>query len=161
MISKEKIMSRGTVNQVTLIGNVGQDPEPRSTPNGTQIVNLNLATDDSYKDRQTGQMVPQTDWHRVVLIGKVAEVAGQYVRKGQKLYVQGKLKTRKYQKDGIERFTTEIVVDMQGTMEMLGDSSGQARQSQAEPKQQARQPQQQSQPTSADNGAPPDDDFPF
>ncbi|WP_166256057.1 single-stranded DNA-binding protein [Marinobacter salicampi] len=154
-------MSRGTVNQVTLIGNVGQDPEPRSTPNGTQIVNLNLATDDSYKDRQTGQMVPQTDWHRVVLIGKVAEVAGQYVRKGQKLYVQGKLKTRKYQKDGIERFTTEIVVDMQGTMEMLGDSSGQARQSQAEPKQQARQPQQQSQPTSADNGAPPDDDFPF
>lgn len=91
-------MSRGTVNQVILIGNVGHDPEPRSTPSGTQIVNLNLATDDSYRDRQTGQMVPRTDWHRVVLIGKVAEVASQYVRKGQKLYVQGKQKTRKYQR---------------------------------------------------------------
>lgn len=157
-------MSRGTVNQVILIGNVGHDPEPRSTPSGTQIVNLNLATDDSYRDRQTGQMVPRTDWHRVVLIGKVAEVASQYVRKGQKLYVQGKQKTRKYQKDGDERSITEVVVDMQGTMEMLGgDNAGQARQSSAQPQQQSQQGHSpQPQPTGAGGGLSDyDDDIPF
>jgi single-strand DNA-binding protein len=155
-------MSRGTVNQVILIGNVGHDPEPRSTPSGTQIVNLNLATDDSYRDRQTGQMVPRTDWHRVVLIGKVAEVAGQYVRKGQKLYVQGKQKTRKYEKDGVERSITEVVVDLEGTMEMLGgDNAGQARQSSAQPQQQSQQGHSpQPQPTVAGGGLS-DDDIPF
>jgi single-strand DNA-binding protein len=154
-------MARG-VNKVILIGNLGQDPETRYTPNGNAVVNLNLATDDSYRDRQTGQMVPRTDWHRVVLIGKVAEVAGQYVRKGQKLYVQGKQKTRKYEKDGVERSITEVVVDLEGTMEMLGgDNAGQSRQSSAQPQQQSQQGHSpQPQPTGAGGGLS-DDDIPF
>ena len=116
-------MARG-VNKVILIGNLGQDPETRYTPNGNAVVNLNLATDESYKDRQTGQMVPRTEWHRVVLFGKVAEVAGQYLRKGSKVYIEGRLQTRKWQgQDGQDRYTTEVVVDMNGQMQML-DSRG-------------------------------------
>ena len=89
-------MARG-VNKVILIGNLGQDPETRYTPNGNAVVNLNLATDESYKDRQTGQLVPKTEWHRIVMFGKIAEVAGQYLRKGSKVYIEGKLQTRKWQ----------------------------------------------------------------
>ena len=116
-------MARG-VNKVILIGNLGQDPDTRYTPNGNAVVNLNLATDESYKDRQTGQMVPKTEWHRVVLFGKVAEVAGQYLRKGSKVYIEGKLQTRKWQnKEGQDVYTTEVVVDINGQMQML-DSRG-------------------------------------
>lgn len=116
-------MARG-VNKVILIGNLGADPETRNTPNGTAVTNLNLATDESYKDRQTGQMVPRTEWHRIVIFGKVAEVAGQYLRKGSKVYIEGRLQTRKWQdQSGQDKFTTEIVVDMGGQMQML-DSRG-------------------------------------
>ncbi|MBW4936509.1 single-stranded DNA-binding protein [Marinobacter sp. F4206] len=116
-------MARG-VNKVILIGNLGQDPDTRYTPNGNAVVNLNLATDESYKDRQTGQLVPKTEWHRIVLFGKVAEVAGQYLRKGSKVYIEGKLQTRKWQgQDGQDRYTTEVVVDINGQMQML-DSRG-------------------------------------
>ncbi|SFR60031.1 single-strand binding protein [Marinobacter gudaonensis] len=116
-------MARG-VNKVILIGNLGQDPDTRYTPNGNAVVNLNLATDESYKDRQTGQLVPKTEWHRVVLFGKVAEVAGQYLRKGSKVYIEGKLQTRKWQnKEGQDVYTTEVVVDINGQMQML-DSRG-------------------------------------
>jgi len=116
-------MARG-VNKVILIGNLGQDPDTRYTPNGNAVVNLSLATDESYKDRQTGQLVPRTEWHRVVLFGKVAEVAGQYLRKGSKVYIEGRLQTRKWQgQDGQDRYTTEIVVDIGGQMQML-DSRG-------------------------------------
>ncbi|MFW5823486.1 MAG: single-stranded DNA-binding protein [Marinobacter sp.] len=116
-------MARG-VNKVILIGNLGQDPETRYTPNGNAVVNLNLATDESYKDRQTGQMVPKTEWHRIVMFGKIAEIAGQYLRKGSKVYIEGKLQTRKWQgQDGQDRYTTEVVVDINGQMQML-DSRG-------------------------------------
>lgn len=116
-------MARG-VNKVILIGNLGQDPETRYTPNGNAVANLSVATDESYKDRQTGQLVPKTEWHRVVMFGKVAEVAGQYLRKGSKVYIEGRLQTRKWQgQDGQDRYTTEIVVDMNGQMQML-DSRG-------------------------------------
>lgn len=116
-------MGRG-VNKVILIGNLGQDPETRYTPNGNAVVNLNLATDESYKDRQTGQLVPKTEWHRVVMFGKIAEVAGQYLRKGSKVYIEGKLQTRKWQnKEGQDVYTTEVVVDINGQMQML-DSRG-------------------------------------
>ncbi|QSP96025.1 single-stranded DNA-binding protein [Marinobacter salinisoli] len=116
-------MARG-VNKVILIGNLGQDPETRYTPNGNAVVNLNLATDESYKDRQTGQMVPKTEWHRIVMFGKIAEVAGQYLRKGSKVYIEGKLQTRKWQdQSGQDRYTTEVVVDINGQMQML-DSRG-------------------------------------
>ena len=107
---QEHTMARG-VNKVILIGNLGQDPDTRYTPNGNAVVNLNLATDESYKDRQTGQMVPKTEWHRVVLFGKVAEVAGQYLRKGSKVYIEGKLETRKWQdQSGADRYSTEITI---------------------------------------------------
>lgn len=116
-------MARG-VNKVILIGNLGQDPESRFTPNGNAVVNLSLATDESYKDRQTGQMVPKTEWHRIVMFGKIAEIAGQYLRKGSKVYIEGKLQTRKWQgQDGNDRYTTEVVVDINGQMQML-DSRG-------------------------------------
>lgn len=117
-------MARG-VNKVILIGNLGQDPDSRFTPNGTQVVNLNIATDDSYKNRETGQLVERTDWHRVVLFGKVAEVAAQYLRKGSKVYIEGKQKTRDYDdKEGIKRYITETVVDINGQMQMLDSREG-------------------------------------
>lgn len=119
-------MARG-VNKVILIGNLGQDPEVKYMPSGNAVANLSLATDESYKDRQTGQMVPKTEWHRVVLFGKVAEVAGQYLKKGGKIYIEGKLQTRKWQdKSGQDRYTTEIVVDINGTMQMLDSRGDQA-----------------------------------
>lgn len=112
-------MSRG-VNKVFLVGNLGQDPETRYTPNGNAVVNMNIATDESYKDKGTGQLVPKTEWHRIVLFGKIAEVAGQYLRKGSKVYIEGKLQTRKWQgQDGQDRYTTEVVVDINGSMQML------------------------------------------
>ena len=116
-------MARG-VNKVILIGNLGQDPDTKFTANGNAVVNLTLATDESYKDRQTGQLVPRTEWHRIVMFGKIAEIAGQYLRKGSKVYIEGKLQTRKWQgQDGVDRYTTEVVVDINGQMQML-DSRG-------------------------------------
>ncbi|KXS54668.1 MAG: single-strand DNA-binding protein [Marinobacter sp. T13-3] len=112
-------MARG-VNKVFLVGNLGHDPEPRQTNNGKTVVNLNLATDESYKDRQTGQLVPKTEWHRVVMFGRLAEVAGQYLQKGSKIYIEGKLQTNKWEdQDGQTRYTTEVLVDINGQMQML------------------------------------------
>lgn len=121
-------MARG-VNKVILIGNLGADPETRYTANGNPVTNLRLATDESYKDRNSGQMVPRTEWHRIVMFGKIAEVAGQYLRKGSKVYIEGRLQTNKWQdQSGQDRYTTEIVVDINGQMQMLdsrgGDSAG-------------------------------------
>ncbi|WP_282448424.1 single-stranded DNA-binding protein [Marinobacter goseongensis] len=176
-------MARG-VNKVILIGNLGQDPDTRYTPNGNAVVNLNLATDESYKDRQTGQMVPKTEWHRVVMFGKIAEVAGQYLRKGSKVYIEGKLQTRKWQnKEGQDVYTTEVVVDINGQMQMLdsrgadgggmsqGAPAGRPQQSSynAPPANQGNQPPQQqsggySQPSQGSMPEPVDDfddDIPF
>jgi single-strand DNA-binding protein len=108
------------INKVILIGNVGQDPEIRFTPSGSPVASLSLATDDSYKDRQTGQMVSVVDWHKVVVFGKLAEIVQNYVKAGSKLYVEGKQKTRKWQdKDGNDRSTTEVVLDIKGTLQMM------------------------------------------
>ncbi|MGR3982508.1 single-stranded DNA-binding protein [Pseudoalteromonas sp. 1181_04] len=124
-------MARG-VNKVILVGNCGKDPEVRYMPNGNAVANLTLATSESYKDKNTGQMVDKTEWHRVVLFGKLAEITGEYVRKGSQIYVEGKLQTRKWNdQQGQEKFTTEIIVDgFTGQMQMLGQrqqgqSSGQ------------------------------------
>lgn len=117
-------MARG-VNKVILIGNLGQDPETRFTATGNAVVNISIATDESYKDRQTGQMVPRTEWHRIVMFGRIAEIAGQYLRKGSKVYIEGKLQTRKWQgQDGVDRYTTEVVVDINGQMQMLDSRGG-------------------------------------
>ena len=142
-------MARG-VNKVILIGNLGQDPETRYTPNGNAVVNLNIATDESYKDRQTGQLVPKTEWHRIVMFGKIAEIAGQYLRKGSKVYIEGKLQTRKWQgQDGQDRYTTEVVVDINGQMQMLdsrGGSEGGMNQGQPQGRPQQQQPYNQQPP---------------
>ncbi len=118
-------MARG-VNKVILVGNLGQDPEVRYMPNGNGVANITLATSDSYKDKNTGQMVDKTEWHRVVFFGKLAEIVGEYCRKGSQIYVEGKLQTRKWtDQQGQEKYTTEIVVDgFTGQMQMLGARGG-------------------------------------
>ncbi|MFU5565311.1 single-stranded DNA-binding protein, partial [Pseudomonas aeruginosa] len=134
------------VNKVILVGNVGGDPETRYMPNGNAVTNITLATSESWKDKQTGQQQERTEWHRVVFFGKLAEIVGQHVKKGQQLYVEGSLRTRKWQaQDGQDRYTTEIIVDMHGQMQMLGGKPGneQAAQSRPSPQQQSA-PQQRS-----------------
>lgn len=112
-------MSRG-INKVILIGNLGQDPEVRYTKSGDAIANVSLATSETWKDKNTGEPQERTEWHRVVFFGKVAEVVKDYLRKGSKIYVEGQLRTRKWQgQDGQDRYTTEVVVTMGGTMQML------------------------------------------
>ncbi|WP_130927387.1 single-stranded DNA-binding protein [Pseudomonas sp. Sample_14] len=140
-------MARG-VNKVILVGTCGQDPEVRYLPNGNAVTNLSLATSEQWTDKQTGQKVEKTEWHRVSMFGKVAEIAGEYLRKGSQVYIEGKLQTREWEKDGIKRYTTEIVVDMQGTMQLLGgrpqqgDQQGGNNYQQQAPRQQAPRPQQ-------------------
>ncbi|KOP52268.1 hypothetical protein ALP22_200087 [Pseudomonas coronafaciens pv. porri] len=112
-------MARG-INKVILVGTCGQDPDCRYLPNGTAVTNLSLATSEQWTDKQSGQKVEKTEWHRVSLFGKIAEIAGEYLRKGSQVYIEGKLQTREWEKDGIKRYSTEIVVDMQGTMQLLG-----------------------------------------
>ncbi len=112
-------MARG-INKVILIGNVGEDPESRYLPNGNQVTTLKLATTDNWKDKQSGQQQERTEWHRVVFFGKVAEIAGQYLKKGSPCYIEGRIQTREWEKDHIKRYTTEIVVDMGGTLQLLG-----------------------------------------
>ena len=114
------------MNWVILVGNLGQDPEVRYMPNGNGVANITLATSDSYKDKNTGQMVDKTEWHRVVFFGKLAEIVGEYCRKGSQIYVEGKLQTRKWtDQQGQEKYTTEIVVDgFTGQMQMLGARGG-------------------------------------
>ncbi|ALD15471.1 single-stranded DNA-binding protein [Buchnera aphidicola (Aphis glycines)] len=113
--------SRG-VNKVILIGHLGQDPEVRYMPNGNAVVNMTLATSENWKDKNTGENKEKTEWHRVVLFGKLAEIAGEYLRKGSQVYIEGSLQTRKWQdQNGFDRYTTEIIVNIGGTMQMLGN----------------------------------------
>lgn len=167
-------MARG-VNKVILVGTCGQDPEVRYMPNGNAVTNLSLATSEQWMDKQTNQKVEKTEWHRVSLFGKVAEIAGEYLRKGSQVYIEGKLQTREWEKDGIKRYTTEIVVDMQGTMQLLGGKrdgdQSQGGNTNSAPRPQNRPPQPQSQaPRQQPQQAAPqpqpdfdsfDDDIPF
>lgn len=116
--------SRG-VNKVILVGNLGQDPEIRYMPNGGAVANMTLATSESWRDKATGEQKEKTEWHRVVLFGKLAEVAGEYLKKGSQVYIEGALQTRKWtDQAGIEKYTTEVVVNVGGTMQMLGGRTG-------------------------------------
>lgn len=153
------------VNKVILVGTCGQDPEVRHLPNGNAVTNLSLATSESWNDKQTGQKVEKTEWHRVSLFGKVAEIAGEYCRKGSQVYIEGKLQTREWEKDGIKRYTTEILVDMRGTLQLLGgkpqgDNDNQTQQQQR-PQQQQRQAPQQQAPAPQPDFDSFDDDIPF
>jgi single-strand DNA-binding protein len=109
-------MSRRGVNKVILVGNVGQDPESRFMPNGGAVTNLTLATSESWKDKNTGNQEERTEWHRIVFYQKLAEIVNQYVKKGAKLYVEGSLRTRSWEQDGIKRYSTEIIAE---SMQML------------------------------------------
>jgi len=150
-------MSKGSVNKVIIIGNLGSDPEVRYMPNGGAVANISIATSESWKDKSTGEQQERTEWHRVVMFRRLAEIAGSYLRKGSKVYVEGKLQTRKWQDNaGADRYTTEIVADK---MEMLGGGR-----SGAEDGQVHTNPMP---PVGADKGdSPPaqnefDDDIPF
>lgn len=114
-------MARG-VNKVILVGNLGADPETRYTANGGAITNIRLATSENWKDKQSGENQERTEWHRVVLFGKLGEIAGEYLKKGRQVYIEGSLRTNKYtDKEGVERYTTDIVAN---EMQMLGGPGG-------------------------------------
>jgi single-strand DNA-binding protein len=143
-------MASKGVNKVILVGNLGKDPEVRYTPDGKAVASLTLATSESWKDQQ-GQAQEKTEWHRVSIFGKLAEIAGKYLRKGSQIYIEGKLQTRKWtNKEGQDQYTTEIVLDpFNGVMQMLGgkseNSGQQSQQKQAQPQQRQVTPQQQGQ----------------
>lgn len=177
------------VNKVILVGFMGQDPEVRYMPNGGAVASLSLATSETWRDKATGEQKEKTEWHRVVLFGKLAEVAGEFLRKGAQVYIEGQLRTRNWQdNNGVTRYTTEIVVGQNGTMQMLGgrrdggasQQDGQQFSGQSQPasqnpvpdakktrgkgKKNTTQPEPQSQPQPQDGAFPPmdfDDDIPF
>ena len=151
-------MPRG-VNKVILIGNLGQDPDVKYMPNGQAVTKITIATSESWKDKNTGEQVDKTEWHRVVFFRRLAEIVGEYLKKGSKIYVEGKLQTHKWQdKNGKDNWTTEIIAN---EMQML-DSRGQG----SAPAQQQRPAQQSAPASDRPAAAPPanndfDDDIPF
>lgn len=167
--------SRG-INKVTIVGNLGQDPEVRFMPNGGAVANFTVATSETWKDKQTGEQKEKTEWHKIAIFGKLAEIAGEYLKKGSKVYIEGKLQTRKWQnQQGQDQYTTEVVLkDFSGEMQML-DGRPQGTQ-QAAPQQggyqQAPQQYKQAPPQPGFQGTPQninpqepkvdfDDDIPF
>ena len=137
------------VNKCIIVGNLGEDPNVNYSAAGAAITNISVATSDSWKDKQSGQEQEKTEWHRIVFFGKLAEIAGEYLRKGSKVYIEGKLQTRKWQdKEGKDRYTTEIVCDsFNGVMQMLGSKQdgqqGQQSQQPQRTQQQVNQARQQ------------------
>ena len=148
--------SRG-VNKVILIGNLGQDPEVRYMPNGGAVCNITVATSETWKDKNTGENQERTEWHRVVLFRRLAEIAGEYLKKGSKVFLEGRLQTRKWQdQQGQDRYTTEIVADEMQMLDSRGGGSADFRPSQSNA---APQSSQQPQNAPADGGF--EDDIPF
>ena len=143
-------MSRG-VNKVILIGNLGADPEVRYMPSGGAVANIRMATSESWKDKQTGEQKDRTEWHRITFYGRLAEIAGEYLKKGSQVYIEGKLRTRTYEKEGQTHYSTEIIAD---NMQMLGRPA-QGGQSQSQPRQSGGQSHESAQPDFVD------DDIPF
>jgi single-strand DNA-binding protein len=135
-----------SVNKVILIGNLGKDPEMRYMPDGKAVANFSLATSESWKDKQTGEKKEKTEWHKIAVFDKLAEIVGEYVKKGSKLYIEGKLQTRKWQaQDGTDRYSTEIVLrGFDSKLEMLNKVN----------QGQSAAPQQQAQPRPAQQAAP-------
>lgn len=142
------------INKAIIVGNLGNDPEIKYTPDGKAVANITVATSESWKDKNTGEKVEKTEWHRISAFGRLAEIMGEYLKKGSKVYIEGRIETRKYQKEGADHYSTSIIAS---TMQMLDSrgSSSDAQQSQAP---------QQSAPQTQGNNAPPmdfDDDIPF
>jgi len=170
------VASRG-VNKVILVGNVGNEPEFRVMPNGNGVANVSIATSEAWKDKTTGDQQEKTEWHRVVFFNRLAEIVEQYVKKGSKLYIEGRLQTRSWEQDGVKRYTTEIVANEMQMLDSRGSAGasqgdnpfGQSEASSARPTQaaptqgsssqgQASSPQGQAAPANFDNF---DDDIPF
>lgn len=152
-------MAQKGVNKVIIVGNLGQDPEVRTMPSGDSVANLSVATSESWKDKNTGEQKEKTEWHRVAIFGKLAEIAGEYLKKGSQVYLEGKLQTRKWQDDqGQDRYSTEVVLQgYDGVMQMLGGANG-GGQNQANAQANVAAPQQgQAQQPPMDF----DDDIPF
>ena len=162
--------SRG-INKVILVGNLGNDPEIRYMPNGGAVANITIATSETWRDKATGEQREKTEWHRVALFGKLAEVAGEYLRKGSQVYIEGQLQTRKWKdQSGQDRYTTEVVVQgFNGIMQMLGGraqggSQGAQQQNGGQQQQPQHHQQQQPQEPMPQYNEPPmdfDDDIPF
>ena len=123
-------MARGSINKVIIIGTLGRDPEMRYLPNGNAVCNMSLATDEGYKDTNTGQQVDKTEWHRIEAFGRLAEIMGEYLKKGAKCYVEGKLKTDEYEKDGIKRYSTKIVAHERTMLDSRGPQEAEQNNSQ-------------------------------
>lgn len=161
-------MARG-VNKVIIVGTLGNDPEVKYSASGSAIANLSVATSEQWKDKQTGEKKEQTEWHRVVIFGKLAKVAGEYLRKGSQVYIEGQLRTRKWtDSNGVDRYTTEIVIpQIGGVMQMLGgkrEDSGQQPHQQSGQQPNQQQQQLQKQQSQQGGNEPPmdfDDDIPF
>lgn len=159
-------MAKGTVNKVILVGNLGSDPEVKTTPSGAEVANFSLATSESWTDKASGEKQTKTEWHRLVLWRRLAEIAGQYLKKGAKIYVEGKLETRSWEdKEGQKRYTTEVVVHQ---LEMLGGDWQEVGRDQQDLSKIVRgiksEREQYEQPAPAPyvaSGSPDDDDLPF
>jgi single-strand DNA-binding protein len=152
-----------SVNKVIIVGNLGRDPETRYMPSGDALANIAVATTDKWKDKATGEQKEATEWHRISFFGKLAEIAGQYLKKGSQVYIEGKLRTRKYtDKDGVEKYSTEIVAD---TLQMLGSRQGSGSASMDEGSYSGASQSPASSPQRAQAKAPSlsdmDDDIPF
>lgn len=154
-----------SVNKVILVGNLGADPETRYMPSGDAITNIRLATTDRWKDKQSGEMKELTEWHRVVFFGRTAEVAAQYLRKGSQVYIEGSLRTRKWQdKDGQDRYTTEIrgdAMQMLGPRQGMGDPVRESAPTGVSAPAQGADPAQPKKPPAASGFGDMDDDIPF
>ncbi|WP_366760211.1 single-stranded DNA-binding protein [uncultured Thiodictyon sp.] len=157
-------MSRG-VNKVILIGNLGAEPDVRYMQSGDAVANVSLATSESWKDKTTGETQERTEWHRVVFFGKLAEIVKQYLHKGSKIYVEGQLRTKKWQdKEGQDRYTTEVIVSMGGTMQMLDGRPASESETQSTNRAGTQQrPAARNEPAPPDQsgGMPFEDDIPF
>jgi single-strand DNA-binding protein len=137
---QEKIVASRGVNKVILVGNVGGDPETRYMPNGNAVTNITLATSETWKDKNNGEQQERTEWHRITFYQRLAEIAAEYVKKGSKLYVEGRLQTRSWEQDGIKRYATDIIAN---EMQMLDSRGGNSNSSSG-----GYQPSQSSQPSS-------------
>lgn len=153
-------MAKGSVNKVILIGNLGRDPEVRYTPNGLAVANITIATTEAWKDKQSGENQERTEWHRVALYARLAEITGEYLRKGSKVYIEGRLQTRKWQDKttGQDRYTTEVIADSLQMLDSKGSGNYQAGSDQAATKSNtsAEMPPQTEQPVDHF-----EDDIPF
>ena len=159
-----------SINKVILVGNLGQDPEVKYMPSGGAVTNLSIATTDSWKDKATGEKRENTEWHRVVFFNRLAEIAGEYLRKGSQVYIEGNLRTRSWEDNGVKKYTTEIVAR---EMQMLGSRAGGSgdfasaqqggapQQSRSAPQQASKPSQQERKPEPPQNFDNFDDDIPF